>query len=29
MNILYDFIEQIPGVFLDESTVVIPKHNKE
>lgn len=29
MNILYDFIEQIPGAFLDETAVVIPKHHKE
>lgn len=29
MNILYDFIEQIPGAFLDEDAVVIPKHHKE
>ena len=29
MNILYDFIEQIPGAFLDESAVVIPKNDKE
>ena len=24
VNIIYDFIEQIPGAFLDESAVVIP-----
>lgn len=29
MNILYDFIEQIPGAFLDESAVVIPIPHKE
>lgn len=29
MKILYDFIQQIPGAFLDESTVVIPKNDKE
>ena len=25
MEILFDFIEQIPGAFLDDSTLVIPK----
>ncbi|MBR5982253.1 MAG: hypothetical protein IK025_00825 [Bacteroidales bacterium] len=24
VNIIYDFVEQIPGAFLDESAVVIP-----
>lgn len=26
MEILFDFIEQIPGAFLDDSAIVIPKH---
>lgn len=25
MDVLFDFIEQIPGAFLDESTLAIPK----
>ena len=29
LEILFDFIEQIPGVFLDESAIVIPKQRKE
>lgn len=29
LEILFDFIGQIPGVFLDESAIVIPKQRKE
>ena len=29
LEILFDFIGQIPGVYLDESDVVIPKQRKE
>ena len=28
VNIIYDFVEQIPGAFLDESALVIPKCQK-
>ena len=28
MEILFDFIEKIPGAFLDESAIVIPKSKK-
>ena len=29
LEILFNFIGQIPGVFLDESAIVIPKQRKE
>ncbi len=29
LEILFDFIGQIPGVYLDESDIVIPKQRKE
>ena len=29
LEILFDFIEQIPGAYLDESDIVIPKQRKE